>query len=137
MAEILSRGNIIDIVAADVDMPQKKVDDVIKAFEGAIARHMGTGGEIRMAGFGTFKTIQRAARTSRNPRTGEPVPVPARTAPSFKAGKALKDAAGSLSGGGEKAPAKAAKAAAKSDAKAPAKADAKAKTKAPAKGKKK
>lgn len=135
MAEILSRGDIINSVAAQVDMPQAKVDAVIKAFEGAIARHIGTGGEIRMAGFGTFKTTQRGARTSRNPRTGEPVQVPARTAPSFKAGKALKDAAGTLTGGGaKKAPAKAA---AKAPAKAAAKAPAKAAAKPAAKGKKK
>ena len=141
MADILSRGDIIDSVAAQVDMPQTKVDAVIKAFEGAIARHLGTGGEIRMAGFGTFKVTQRSARTSRNPRTGEPVEVPARTAPSFKAGKALKDAAGASSApAAKKAPAKAAKADAKAAPAAPAKAakaPAKAAAKAPAKAKKK
>ncbi len=119
MAEILSRGDIINSVAAEVDMPQAKIDAVIKAFESTIARHIGSGDEIRMAGFGTFKTTQRSARTSRNPRTGEPVDVPARTAPSFKAGKALKEAAMASSAPAKKAPAKAA---AKSDAKAPAKA---------------
>lgn len=157
MAEILSRGDIINSVAAEVDMPQAKIDAVIKAFESTIARHIGSGDEIRMAGFGTFKTTQRSARTSRNPRTGEPVDVPARTAPSFKAGKALKEAAMASSStatkkapakAGAKAPAKAApaKAAAKSaqapaKAKAPSKAEltAAAKTldKAPGKNKKK
>jgi DNA-binding protein HU-beta len=127
MADILSRGDIVDSVAAEVDMPQTKVDAVLKAFEGAIARQLGTGGEIRMAGFGTFKVTERSARTSRNPRTGEPVEVPARTAPSFKAGKSLKDAAAASS-----APAPAKKASAKAAAKAPAKAAA---TKAPAKAK--
>ena len=142
MADILSRGDIIDSVAAQVDMPQKKVDDVIKAFEEAIRRQLTQGGEIRMAGFGTFKVTQRSARMSRNPRTGEPVPVPARSAPSFKAGKALKDAAGA-SAPAEKAPAKAKapKAAAAAES-APAKsakpaAKAKAPAKAPAKTKKK
>ncbi|HEX9997782.1 MAG TPA: HU family DNA-binding protein [Abditibacterium sp.] len=130
MADILSRGDIVDSVAAQVDLPQSKVDAVLKAFEGAIARQLGTGGEIRMAGFGTFKTTQRSARTSRNPRTGEPVDVPARTAPSFKAGKSLKDAAASSAA---PSPAPAKKASAKADAKAaPAKAPAKA-AKAPAK----
>ena len=138
MAEILSRGDIVSSVAAEVDMPKTKVDDVIKAFETTIARHIGTGDEVRMAGFGTFKTSQRSARTSRNPRTGEPVAVPARLAPSFKAGKALKEAAqssgGKKAGGGAKAPAKAA--ATKAAAKAPAKAaPAKAAPKAPAKAK--
>jgi DNA-binding protein HU-beta len=131
MADVLSRGDIIDTVAAQVDMPQTKVDAVLKAFESAVARQLGTGGEIRMAGFGTFKVTQRSARTSRNPRTGEPVQVAARTAPSFKAGKSLKDAAASSSA---PAPAPAKKAAAKAPAKAAA---AKAPAKAPAKAKKK
>ena len=156
MAEILSRGDIVNSVAAEVDMPKNKVDEVLKAFEGTIARHIGTGDEVRMAGFGTFKTSQRSARTSRNPRTGEPVDVPARMAPSFKAGKALKDAAQSSGvqssggGGGKKAPAKADAGSAKAPAKAAtgkasaakaapkaAAAKAPAKEKAPAKGKKK
>lgn len=124
MAEILSRGDIVNTVAAEVDMPKNKVDDVIKAFENAIARHMGTGDEVRMAGFGTFKTSQRSARTSRNPRTGEPVEVPARVAPSFKAGKALKDAAGASSGQAVVGTGAGKKGAAKADA-APAKAPAK------------
>lgn len=126
MAEILSRGDIINEVAAEVDMPQAKIDAIIKAFEGSIARHMKDGDETRIAGFGTFKTTQRSARTSRNPRTGEPVDVPARTAPSFKAGKALKEAA--MASSQTAAPAK--KAPAKSDAKAGAKASAKADAKA-------
>lgn len=139
MAEILSRGDIVNSVAAEVDLPKTKVDEIIKAFENTIARHIGTGDEVRMAGFGTFKTSQRSARTSRNPRTGEPVDVPARMAPSFKAGKALKDAAqssGGQSGGGAKKAATA-----KSAGKAPAKATgaksagAKAAPKAPAKAK--
>ncbi len=128
MADILSRGNIIDEVAAEVDMPQAKIDTIIKAFESTIARHIQSGDEIRIAGFGTFKTTQRSARTSRNPRTGEPVDVPARTAPSFKAGKALKEAA---MASGSAAPSK--KAPAKSDAKSGGKAAAKPAAKAAAK----
>ena len=135
MAEILSRGDIISSVAAEVDMPQAKIDAVIKAFESTIARHIGSGDEVRMAGFGTFKTTARSARTSRNPRTGEPVDVPARTAPSFKAGKALKEAAAASSAPTKKAPAKSdAKAAPKASAKAAAKSEkAPAKEKAPSK----
>ena len=47
---------------------------------------------MRIAGFGTFVTRRRSARTGRNPRTGESVPIAASTAPSFKSGKALKQA---------------------------------------------
>ena len=93
MAEILSRGDVINSVAAQVDMPQAKVDAVVKAYEGAIARALKDGSEVRLAGFGTFKTAMRSARTSRNPRTGEPIEVPERMAPKFSCGKSLVDAA--------------------------------------------
>ncbi len=93
MADIMNRGDVLSTVAAECDMPSAKVDAVLKAFEGAIARSLSQGGEVRIAGFGTFKTSQRSARTSRNPRTGEPVEVPARTAARFIPGKGLKTAA--------------------------------------------
>jgi DNA-binding protein HU-beta len=142
MAEILNRGDLIETVAKAVDEPQTKVDKVLKALEGAIVAQLSAGGEIRMAGFGTFRVTQRSARMSRNPRTGEPVPVPARSAPSFKAGKSLKDAAAASAvpakkpaGKAKAAPAKAAPAKADSAKDAPAKAAPKAAAKAPAKAK--
>ena len=139
MADILSRGAIIVAVAAQVEMPQTKVDAVIKAFENAIARQLASGGEVRMVGLGTFKVAQRSARVARNPRTGKPVQVPARSTPRFKAGKALQDAALDASLLAASSPAKKASAQ-KSPAKASAKISPTAKTtiaKTAAKGKKK
>ena len=49
-------------------------------------------GKVQLVGFGTFETTERAARTGRNPQTGETIEIKASTAPKFKAGKALKDA---------------------------------------------
>jgi len=141
MADIMNRSDVLSTVAAECDLPSAKVDAVLKAFEGAIGRSLAGGGEVRIAGFGTFKTSQRSARTSRNPRTGEPVDVPARTAARFIPGKGLKTAAEGAGqpvaapekgakGGAKAAPAKGAAAKAAAPAKAPAKAAAKA---APAK----
>ncbi len=128
MADIMNRSDVLSTVAAECDLSSAKVDAVLKAFEGAIGRSLAGGGEVRIAGFGTFKTSQRSARTSRNPRTGEPVDVPARTAARFIPGKGLKTAAEGA-GATTAAPAKGGKTAAKA---APAKsAAAKA---APAKG---
>jgi DNA-binding protein HU-beta len=112
--KILSRGDIISAVAAQVDLPQAKVDAVIKAFESSVARQLAAKGEIRMAGFGTFKTSDRSERTSRNPRTGEPVTVAARTVARFVPGKGLKEAAEGSGSKAKAAPKKAA--AAKSEA---------------------
>lgn len=51
-----------------------------------------SGDEVSIAGFGTFKTIAKAARTGRNPQTGKSIKIPATKVPKFKAGKSFKDA---------------------------------------------
>ena len=56
---------------------------------------MVAGEKVQMIGFGTFEVKQRAARTGRNPRTGEEIKISASKNPAFKAGKALKDAVNS------------------------------------------
>ena len=95
MSDIKSRSDVVNEVAAQVDMSQKDVDKVLRAFESAIMRQAASGGEIRMTGFGSFKITNRAARTSRNPQTGDPVEVAARNAIRFVPGQTLKDAAAS------------------------------------------
>ena len=64
------------------------VDAVFETLGEALARHEA----VRIAGFGTFTTKRRPARSGRNPRSGEAVSIPASVAPAFKAGKALRDA---------------------------------------------
>ena len=64
------------------------VDGVFEAISEALAN----GEEVRLAGFGTFAAGRRAARSGRNPQTGEVLSMPASKTPSFKAGKALRDA---------------------------------------------
>ena len=117
MSDIKSRGDVVNEVAAQVDLPQKKVDEILRAFESAIMRQAASGGEIRMVGFGTFKITHRAARTSRNPQTGAPAPVAARNAIRFVPGQALKEAAASSLKGADSATKPATKAAAKPAAK--------------------
>jgi DNA-binding protein HU-beta len=50
------------------------------------------GNPVKLLGFGTFSATKRAATTGRNPKTGEPIKIPAITVPKFKAGQRLKDA---------------------------------------------
>ena len=127
----LSRSDIVATIAGDHGIPQTQVDSIVRAYESQISGNLAKGGEVRLAGFGNFKTSKRAARTGRNPQTGGTVKIPARTVARFSPAKAMKD---SLGGGAKKAPAKApAKAAAKPAAKAAAK---KAPAKAAAKKKK-
>lgn len=128
-AAFTSRGEVVDIVAAQTGLTKTQADGAIKAYEGAVVRILSGGGEVRLGGFGSFKTSHRAARTGRNPRTGGPVDVAARTVPRFAASSAFK-----TSVGGDTAKAAPAKSAAKADKAAPAKA---APAKSAAKAKKK
>ncbi len=122
----MSRADVVSVVAAETQMPNTQVDQVIRAFEASLMRTLSSGGEIRMAGLGTFRVTDRAARMGRNPATGEAIKIAASKNVGFKAAKALKE---SLGGGKSKG-----KAAAKPAAKAaPAKAAAKPAAKAPVK----
>ncbi len=58
----------------------------------AVTKALKKGGTVSLVGFGTFSVKRRDARTGRNPRTGEAIKIKASNNPSFKAGKALKDA---------------------------------------------
>jgi DNA-binding protein HU-beta len=118
-AETKSRSDLVAAIAADHGMPQTQVDSIVRAFESNISTTLAKGGEVRLAGFGNFKTSKRAARNGRNPQTGGTVKIPARTVARFSPAKAMKDALGGSKGGAKKA---AGKAATKTAAKAPAKA---------------
>ena len=80
-------GRVADRMGLSRSMAEGAVDTVLEAIGEALAREEA----VRIAGFGTFTTKSRAARTGRNPCTGESVPIPASKVPSFKAGKALRD----------------------------------------------
>jgi DNA-binding protein HU-beta len=67
---------------------EQTLDKVLEAMIGTLKK----GGEVSIAGLGIFSTKARAARTARNPKTGEPIKVAATTVPKFRAAKALKDA---------------------------------------------
>ena len=88
----MNKSDIVGRVAGRMGMSraaaERAVDTVLEAIAEALAREE----PVRLAGFGTFTTKSRAARTGRNPRTGEAVAIPASKAPSFKAGQALRDA---------------------------------------------
>jgi len=64
---------------------------ILAAGFGEIATALAKGDTVRYAGFGTFAPVTRKARTGRNPRTGEPLSIPARRVPVFRPGKVLKE----------------------------------------------
>ena len=89
--KILNPSELVSAIAAKTELKAADVDAVVKEMQKVIATQMKAGGEVRLPGFGTFKTSARAARTGRNPKTGEPMEIGARTVVSFSAGKRLKD----------------------------------------------
>ncbi len=79
-------------VAESADVSQNTASDVFDAVVGTITDAMKNDDKLTFVGFGTFSVKARAARQGRNPRTGETIEIKAAKIPSFKAGKALKDA---------------------------------------------
>ncbi|MEO0616411.1 MAG: HU family DNA-binding protein [Pseudomonadota bacterium] len=88
----MNKGELIDAVAGAADLSKadagKAVDAVLDGITGSLKR----GDNVSLVGFGTFQVKHRAARMGRNPQTGAEIPIKASNVPSFKAGKALKDA---------------------------------------------
>lgn len=89
---MLNRKDIVEQIHTDLGLAKKDVEAVVKKFEEKIASALSNGLHVKLQGFGNFELRDRAAKTGRNPQTGEPLEIPASTAPAFKPGKALKDA---------------------------------------------
>jgi DNA-binding protein HU-beta len=86
----MNKGELIDMVAEDVGCTKRDAKIIVECVFDSIAKAMEKGEPVRLVGFGTFGIRKRAARTARNPRTGENISVPAMNVPFFKAGKDLK-----------------------------------------------
>ncbi|MEK7178795.1 MAG: HU family DNA-binding protein [Patescibacteria group bacterium] len=87
-----NKAALVDVVHQHVGGPKAAAERAVDAVIDAIAKTLKEGGEVSIAGLGIFSSKTRAARTARNPKTGEPVQVPAMRVPKFRAAKALKDA---------------------------------------------
>lgn len=88
----MNKTELIAAVAEKAEISKKDADAAVAAVFGAITDALKAGDKIQLVGFGTFEVRARAEKQGRNPRTGEPMTVPASKVPAFKAGKALKDA---------------------------------------------
>ena len=88
----MNKGEFVDAVAAKGDMTKADAASAVDAVLDTVTDAMKEGDQVTLVGFGTFLVRKREARTGRNPRTGEPLQIAASNVPSFKAGKALKDA---------------------------------------------
>jgi DNA-binding protein HU-beta len=102
---IVNKAQLIDAVAMKLDISRRSAGDTVDAVLDGITGAIISGDKVSLTGFGTFETTRRAARTARNPRTGEAVAVPAATVPKFRPGQALKDEV-NTTGGRKRATAK-------------------------------
>jgi len=88
----MNKAEFIDSVASNGDMSKTDAESAVNAVLDSLTKAMAKGDQVTLVGFGTFLVRERKARQGRNPRTGETLEIAAANTPSFKAGKALKDA---------------------------------------------
>jgi DNA-binding protein HU-beta len=87
----VNKSELIEAIAASADIPKAAAARALDAMVETVTDSLKKGDSVSLVGFGTFQVKERAARTGRNPQTGQPIEISAAKVPSFKAGKALKD----------------------------------------------
>jgi DNA-binding protein HU-beta len=88
----MNKAELIDAVSGQTGLAKAEATRAVDAIFDNITSALKTGDTVALLGFGTFVVKSRAARSGRNPRTGETIEIAASKVPGFKAGKALKDA---------------------------------------------
>lgn len=87
----MSKAEIIASIAAEHDLPKAKAQQIYDGIFASIAQQLKKEGRASVSGFGTFVVSKRAARTARNPQTGEPLKIKASNSVRFKAAPSVKE----------------------------------------------
>ena len=90
----MNKTELIAAVAEQAEISKKDAEAAVTATIDVIAEALRKGEKVQLVGFGSFEVKTRAERMGRNPKTKEPIEIPASTVPVFKAGKVLKDTVG-------------------------------------------
>jgi DNA-binding protein HU-beta len=88
----MNKAELVDAVASAANLSKADAGRAVDAVVNSVTAALKKGQQVAVVGFGTFVVKHRAARSGRNPRTGETIKINASNVPGFKAGKALKDA---------------------------------------------
>lgn len=88
----MNKAELIATMAETSGVSKKETELVLNAFIATVQKTLKQDGKVQIPGFGSFEVRERAARSGRNPLTGEAIEIAAAKAPAFKAGKGLKDA---------------------------------------------
>lgn len=87
----MSKSELVAVMAKRAGLSQNEAERALDAFWETVCEALRDGEKIQLVGYGTFEVRERAARTGRNPQTGETIDIPAGRAPAFKPGKILKE----------------------------------------------
>jgi DNA-binding protein HU-beta len=88
----MNKSQLVEAIAADAGLTQADARRAVESFVTTVEKSLKKGDDVAINGFGKFSVSKRAARTGRNPQTGEPVKIKASKAPRFSAGAGLKAA---------------------------------------------
>ncbi|MFP7171161.1 HU family DNA-binding protein [Terribacillus sp. 179-K 1B1 HS] len=88
----MNKAELVEAVAQQAELSKKDASKAVDALLETISETLAKDEKVQLVGFGTFEVRERAARTGRNPQTGEEITIPASKAPAFKAGKDFKEA---------------------------------------------
>ncbi|MFW6278455.1 MAG: HU family DNA-binding protein, partial [Halorhodospira sp.] len=82
----MNKSELIEAIAASADIPKASAARALDAMVDTVTDSLKKGDSVSLVGFGTFLVKERAARTGRNPQTGQPIEIKAAKVPGFKAG---------------------------------------------------
>lgn len=88
----MTKTDLVNFIAEETGLTKADSARAVEAFVSGVTSGLKKEGKVTLTGFATFSAKQKAAKTGRNPRTGEAVKIPARVAVTVKAGSKLKDA---------------------------------------------
>ncbi|MBA3599587.1 MAG: HU family DNA-binding protein [Methylibium sp.] len=88
----MNKTELIEHIAKQADISKAAATRALEALIGGVRTTLKKGGSVSLVGFGTFAVTKRAARSGRNPRTGDSIKIKAAKVPKFRPGKALKEA---------------------------------------------
>ncbi|MDP1526255.1 MAG: HU family DNA-binding protein [Rhodocyclaceae bacterium] len=88
----MNKSELIEATAKAADISKAAAERALSSMIEAVVKAVSKGDTVTLVGFGTFKSAKRAARTGKNPKTGEPLKIAATTVPKFSAGTGFKSA---------------------------------------------
>jgi len=87
----MTKAELVEDVARAAELTKKDAERLVEIVFESIIETLNQGQKIELRGFGSFRVRERGARRGRNPKTGDPVSIPAKRVPYFKPGKELKE----------------------------------------------